>query len=159
MHENGWLGVLLPRGWLEHHFSFLDTDSEPILMLSPKLSHAWENWSILCCISDSVTALRAQSSANKSSRMVVDLVLVLAFKRLRLKSFPSVRYLMLTPGSSSVNALVNMAENIMLNRVGANTQPCLTTLHTGKSGGYLTIVLYPSHHAIIKLTDDSRNSS
>ena len=49
----------------------------------------------------------------------------------RLKSFPSKRYLIGIPLSPSWKAAVSMAENIMLNRVKASTQPCLASFVTG----------------------------
>ena len=101
-----------------------------VLMVKPKLSHALENWSMLVYMSDSGGALRAQSSVNIKSRTNVVLTLVMAFN-LMLKSFPSVRYLTLTP--YLLNAPSSMTGNIMLKSVGARTQPCFTPLLTGKS--------------------------
>ena len=55
----------------------------------------------------------------------------LACSLLRLNSLPSVRYRMSKPGLASRKASVSIAENIMLNSVGARTQPCFTPFVTG----------------------------
>ena len=77
-------------------------------------------WSTLC----HVIAKR-----NSSSTFVC--TLDLACNLLRLKSFRTKRYLIGIPLSPSWKASVSMAENIMLNRVGAIKQLCLTPFVTG----------------------------
>lgn len=63
-----------------------------VLFVSPKLSQASGDLSVLCCISASETALRFQSSTKRKSLMVFDETLVLpaAFCLLRLKSDPNI---------------------------------------------------------------------
>ena len=68
------------------------------------------------------------SPAKRNSSSTSVCTLDLACNLLRLKSFPSKRYLIGIPLSPSWKAAVSMAENFMLNRVGASTQPCLTLL-------------------------------
>ena len=48
-----------------------------------------------------------------------------------------------------------MTENIMLNRVGVNTQPCLTPHGHWEWQLGFPIILYSEKHAIIKLPDPS----
>ena len=62
----------------------------------------------------------------------VSLILVTARNLLGLNNFQSVLYIVGMPGSSA-RAFVSMAENTMLNSVGASTQPCFTSLVTAKS--------------------------
>ena len=76
------------------------------------------------------------SSAKRKSRAVSSCTLVLTCSLRGLKSFLSVGYRKPTPMSPSQRASVSMAENIMLNRVGASTQPCLTPLVTGNGWEY-----------------------
>ena len=82
-----------------------------------------------------VSALRAQSSANRKSLMMSFETLVFASSLLRLNTEPSVRYLIPSPTSSSLNAAVSMAENVSLNRVGARTQPYFTPFETENGAG------------------------
>ena len=95
-----------------------------VLMVRPKLSQAVENPSISRCISCSLLAFSAQSSA-KRSVITVSLTLMTACRRWGLNSFPSHLYLMRMPREVSLKASVSIAENIRLNSVGARTQPCL----------------------------------
>ena len=109
-----------------HSFSLLCTDGKA------KLLQASENLSALNCMPASETALRVQSSANKKSLMVPVKTLVFAGSLLRLKTEPSVRYLMPMPPSTSPKASVSIAENMRLNSVGARTQPCFTLFEIEK---------------------------
>ena len=70
-------------------------------------------------------------SAKRNSSSTSVCTLDLACNLLRLKSFPSKRYLRGIPLSPSLKASVSMAENIMLNSVEASTQPCLSPFVTG----------------------------
>ena len=87
-------------------------------------------------MSDSVSALSAQSAANRKSRAMSSCTLVLACSLRRLKTLPSVRNRKRAPTSPSPKASVSMAENIMPKRVGAKTQPCFTLLVTGNGSEY-----------------------
>ena len=60
----------------------------------------------------------------------------LACSLLRFSNLPSKRYLIGKPASTSWKASVSIAENIMLNNVGAITQPYLTPLVTGNGSEY-----------------------
>ena len=71
------------------------------------------------------------SSAKRNSSRISVCSLDLACNRLRLKSFPSKRYIKGLPLSPSWKATVSMAENIMLNRDGVRKQPCLAPFVTG----------------------------
>ena len=71
------------------------------------------------------------SSAKRNLSSTSVCTLDLACNLLRLKSFPSKRYLIGIPLSLSLKAAVSMAENTMLNRAGTSTQPCLTPFVTG----------------------------
>ena len=73
----------------------------------------------------------AMSSAKRNSSSISVCTLDLGCNLLRLKSFPSKRYLIGIPLSPSWKASVSMAENIMLKSVEASTQPCLTPFVTG----------------------------
>ena len=90
----------------------------------------------LFCIFSSVGAPFAMSSAKRNSSSTSVCTLDLACNLLRLKSFPSKRYLIGIPLSPSWKASVSMAENIMLNSVEASTQPCLTPFVTGNGSDY-----------------------
>ena len=104
-----------------------------VLMVSPKLLQAAEKLSISTCILCSSLALRAQSSAKRKSLRTVSFTFVTACSLLGLNNFPSVLNLMLMPGLQPQKASVSIAENIMLNSIGARTQPCLTPLVTEKA--------------------------
>ena len=80
--------------------------------------------------------------------MTVFCTFLTAFNRLRLNNLPSVLYLMWIPSWQLRKAFVSMTENIILNRVGARTQPCLTPL--------VSIIENFHHHAIVKLPNDCR---
>ena len=84
------------------------------------------------CISSALPVFKAQSSAKRKSLSLSTWTFVLACSLLRLNSLPSVRYRMSKPGLASRKASVCIAENIMLNSVGARTQPCFTPFVTGK---------------------------
>ena len=88
------------------------------------------------------------SSAKRNSSSTSVCTLDLACNLLRLKSFPSKRYLIGIPLSPSWKASVSMAENIMLNSVEASTQPCLTPFVTGNglenSPSFWTLASIPS---------------
>ncbi len=68
------------------------------------------------------------SSAYCNSVIVVQLTLLLALNLLRLKSLPSVLYMIGIPCGSSLPIRGNMAAMKMANSVGAMTHPCLTPL-------------------------------
>ena len=74
---------------------------------------------------------------------------------LRLNILPSKRYLIGKPVSLSWKASASKAENIMLNSLGAVTQPCLTPFVTPK--GYPkgfrepSVILHTCLHVIMKL--------
>ena len=70
-------------------------------------------------------------STKRNSSNTSVCTLDLACKLLRLKSYPSKRYLIGIPLSPSWKASVSMAENIMLNSVEASTQPCLAPFVIG----------------------------
>ena len=103
-----------------------------VLMVRPKLLQAAEKLSISTCISCSSLALRAQSSAKRKSLRSL-LHLRDGLQSPRVEQLEQVLNLLLMPGSQSLKASVSIAENIMLNSVGARTQPCLTPLVTGKA--------------------------
>ena len=88
------------------------------------------------------------SSAKRNSSSTSVYTLDLACNLLRLKSFPSKRYLIGIPLSPSWKASVSMAENIMLSSVEASTQPCLTSFVTGNdsenSPSFWTLASIPS---------------
>ena len=73
----------------------------------------------------------AMSSAKNNSSSIFVCTLDLTCNLLRLKSFPSKRYLIGIPLSPSWKASGDMAENITLKNVGTSTQPCLTLFVTG----------------------------
>ena len=75
----------------------------------------------------------------------------LACSLLRLNSLPPVRYRMSKPELASRKASVSIAENIMLNSVGARTQPCFTPFVTGK--GVEDSLSSRSLHSIVKRSD------
>ena len=91
-----------------------------VLMVKPKLSQAVENPSISSCISCSLLAFSAQSSAKTRSLITVSLTLLTAYRRRGLNSFPSHLYLMGMPGEVSLRASISIAENNRLNSVGAS---------------------------------------
>ena len=96
----------------------------------------------------SIVAPFAMSSAKKDSSRASVCTLDLVCNLLRLKSFPSKRYLLDISLSPSWKASVSMAENIMLNSVVASTQPCLTPFVTGNgsenSPSFWTLASIPS---------------
>ena len=101
------------------------------LMVNPKLSQASEKLLTLCCMSSSEPALRVQSSANRKSLNDVTLVLVLDSSHLGLNSLPSVLYFNCIPLlSTSLKVSDSVTENIILNNVGAKTQPSFTPFDT-----------------------------
>jgi len=102
-----------------------------VLMVRPNLSQAVENPSISSCISCSLSAFSAQSSARRRSLITVSLTLVIACRCRGLDSFPLHLYLMGMPGEVSLKASVSIAEKIGLKSVVARTQPCFTPLVTG----------------------------
>ena len=102
-----------------------------VLIVKPKLSQAVENPSISSCISCSLLAFSAQSSAKTRSLITVSLTLLTAWRRRGLNSFPSHLYLIGMPGEVSLKASIRIAENNRLNSVGARTQPCFTPFFTG----------------------------
>ena len=99
------------------------------------------------CIFSSVGAPFAMSSAKRNSSSTSVCILDLACNLLRLKSFPSERYLIGIPLSPSWKASVSMAENIMLNSVEASTQPLCHREWIRK----LTVILDPCKHTIMEL--------
>ena len=103
-----------------------------VLIVKPKLLQASEKMSTLRCISVSEVVLSPQSSANRRSFMESVETLVFAWSLLRLKTDPSILYLIPIPTLASLKASVNIAENMRLNRVGAKTQPCFTPFVTAK---------------------------
>ena len=119
-----------------------------VLMVKPNLSQAVENPSISSCISCSLLAFNAQSSAKTRYLITVSLTLLTACRRRGLNSFPSHLYLMGMPVEESSKASISIAENNKLNSVGARTQPCFTPLITGNGSE-----AFPSSR-IVKLSDD-----
>ena len=95
-----------------------------------------------------MVAFSTQSSANRESSTVSLFTFVLACSLQGLKSLPSVRYPKSTPTSPLRNASVSMAENIILKRVGASTQPCFTPFVTKNglenSPSFWTLACMPS---------------
>ena len=91
------------------------------------------------------------SSAKRNSSSTSVSTLDLAYNLLRLKSFPSKRYLIGLPLSTSWKASVSMAENIMLNSVEASIQPCLTPFCHRESIRKLAIIIAPCKHTIMEL--------
>ena len=128
LHCNAGLLIWLIRGRLEHYFSLLYTSGQ-----SKKLPQAVEKLSIWDCISCSMKALRAQSSAKRKSLTTLSVTFETALSRLRLRSFPLGQNLTGVTETDSLKASDSMAENIMLKIVGASTQPCLTLLVMRKS--------------------------
>ena len=107
-----WPLVRLSRCWLINHLDLFDADCEVIAV-------TWIRYLIYTfLIFSSVGASFAVSSAKRNSSSTSVCTLDLACNLLRLKSFPSKRYLIGIPLSPSWKAVVSMAENIMLNRVG-----------------------------------------
>ena len=104
-----------------------------VLIVWPKLLQASTNLSTLCCMLASEAALRAQSSANKKSLMVLTFTLVFALSLLRLKSEQSVRYLIPMPTTESLKASDSIAKNMSLKSIGARTHPCFTPFMTGNA--------------------------
>ena len=103
-------------------------------MVLPKLLQAAEKLSISTSISCSLLALRAQSSAIEENVSENSLLhLRDGLQSPRVKQLSVSLNLMLVPGSHFLKASVSIAENTMLNSVGARTQPCLTPLVTGKA--------------------------
>lgn len=94
----------------------------------------------LCCI-------WAALNANRKSHTEASFTLVLAYNLRRLKSLPPVLNLILMVVSSSPQkASDRMAENIMLNSVGASTQPCWTPLVTRKGSVDGPVLKQACHH-------------
>ena len=104
--------------------------------------HRLETRSIASCIFFSALEFFAMSSIYRSSFSTSVCTLDLACKLLRLNSLPSKRYLIGKPASQSWKASVSMVENIMLNSVGASTQPCLTPF--GPRQANLVLITYAS---------------
>ena len=102
------------------------TSAFVVLIVRPKLLQASTNLSTLCCMLASDAALKAQSSANKKSLMVLTFTLVFALSLLRLKLIP-----MLT--TETLKASDSIAENMRLKSVGARTHPCFTLFVTGNA--------------------------
>ena len=89
-------------------------------------------------------------SANRNSSSTSVCTLDLACSLLRLKNFPSKRYLIVITLLPSWKAAVGMAETIMLNRVGASTALLDTICHR-EWIKKLTIILNLCKHTIVKL--------
>ena len=113
-HCDGGLLVRLSRCWMIYHLSLFDADCEVIAV-------TWIRYLIhTFCIFSSVGAPFVMSS---TSVCTFDL----ACNHLSLRSFPSKQYLI----GISWKASMSLAENIMLYRVGASTQPSLKPFGTG----------------------------
>ena len=76
--------------------------------------------------SDSLCAMRAQSSANSASRTVFFTVFVLAVSRRRSNRKPSNRYRRYPPRPRSLMVWFSTQMKNRLKRTGAYTHPCLT---------------------------------
>ena len=141
-HCDGRLLVRLSRCWLIYYLSLFDADCEIIAVtwiryLIHTFLHFFFCWSTLCHV------------ISKEELVYLSVcTLDLACNLLRLKSFPSKRYLIGIPLSPFWKASVSMTENIMLNTVEASTQPCLTPFVTGNgsdnSSSFWTLASIPS---------------
>ena len=98
------------------------------LMVRPKKWEASANLLTMIWKTDSLCAMRAQSSANSTSRTVFYTVFVLAVSRQRSNREPSSRYRRYTPCSRSMMAWSSTQVKNRLKRTGASTHPCLTPL-------------------------------
>ena len=93
--------------------------------MRPKRREASANLLTMIWRSDSLCAMKEQSSANSASRTVFITVFVLAVSRRR---EPSSRYHRYTPCSRSLMAWFSTQVKNRLKRTGASTHPCLTPL-------------------------------
>ena len=91
----------------------------PRLMVRPKRRQASANLLTMIWRSDSLCAMRTQSSGNSASRTVFFTIFVLAV---------SCRYRRYTPCSRSLMAWFSTQVKNRLKRTGASTHPCLTPL-------------------------------
>ena len=90
------------------------------------------------CISSALPAFKAQSSAKRKSLSLSTWTFVLASSLLKLTSLPSVRYRMSMPALASRKAYVSIAENTMLNSVGAKKRSLVSLrLWQGREGKVL----------------------
>ena len=123
-------------------------------MVRPKLLQAAEKLSISTSISCSLLASRVQSSAIEEKVSENSLLhLRDDLQSPRVKQLSVSLNLMLVPGSHSLKASVSIAENNMLNSVGARTQPCLNSVGYWEGFGGFAVFQDSSHHAIMDLAD------
>ena len=103
--------------------------------MSPKRRDASANLSTMRWRADSVCSMRAQSSANRASRMIFSIVFVLALRRRRSNRDPSNRYFRNTPSSMSLTAWLRTQVKNRLKSTGARTHHCFTPLEMSKGAG------------------------
>lgn len=96
-------------------------------------------------MSASVDAFRAKLSANRKSLRLSMCTLVFALRRCRLKTPPSLRYLMSMPGSFSEKASVSKAVNIKPN--WSQNTALLDTICDLKESGLVAIIKNVGLHA------------
>ena len=94
--------------------------------MRPKKRKASENSLTMIWRSDSLCAMRAQSSANSASWTVFFTVFVLAVSGRRSNREPSSQYRRYTPCSRSLMAWFSTQVKNRLKRTGISTHPCLT---------------------------------
>ena len=103
-----------------------------MLMVSPKALHSLESLFMLLCMVSVESALRAQSSTNRKSQQKKSWsTLVSALSLARVNSPPP--YVLQSIAIAFVlswKAIFSKPEIMILNSVGARTQPCLTPLLT-----------------------------
>ena len=104
-------------------------------MVRPKRREASANLLTMIWRSDSLCAMRAQSSANSASRTVFFTVFVLAVSRRRSNREPSSRCRRYTPFSRSLMAWFSTQVKDRLKRTAASTHTCLTPLEMLKGSG------------------------
>ena len=93
------------------------------LMVRPYRWGVSTNMSIMSWRSDPLCAIRAQSLANSTSKIILLSVLVFALKCLRLNNDPPSLYLRYTSWPKSLTTWVITHVKKKLNRTGASTQP------------------------------------
>ena len=98
-----------------------NTSVFPRVMARPKRWEASTDLSIISWRSDSLCAIRTQSSANSASRIRPSSVLVFALRHLRSNNDPSSFYLRYTPWLRSLTAWVSTHVMRRLNRTCAST--------------------------------------
>ena len=107
-----------------------------------------------CNISSALSVFKAQSSAKRKPLSLSTWTFVFACSLLKLNSLPSVRYRMFMPGLTSRKASVSIAENIMLNSVGAKKNAALFYSVCDREGrGRFSVVKNLCLHSTVKLSD------